>query len=488
MSLDLTVETVLSGTNNGPIPSGLPEAIVNGLVEIYGREMRRQVEDSLEELEGLLRGDGSLLPMDYIETLYQQYGSPSRHALIDFLQSLVVPNRQTLLLTVYQELGAGHTPSDVLETIKRAVLTDRVRLLSTIPRAARIRDLFLHDRDDLARQRSLVRDNQIGSLPRELVRRLRGLAVDAINAAADGLQATKERGETDIEKVESDPSLNNPDGSVDFTLQNGRLSITPDSPTEDIEAYGDLLQSTLDRLCGPELLNSASNSAPELFQLLAEYKEELNKNTPPLGEQLWLRGLRVQQVLQFAEANRNDPEYPPLARNLERLLSEFVTTHNLYVWCFPRVRKLIRDLEQSQTGLRPLGERQSSVQSAVLVALADRAEMYDDRSQRIMSLAADTNRIAPGDVPPRGQEAINLGLIRGSLQRISHVCLQALRFARNESVGGLISAGAVFVATNATFYNMALSFFSDSRDLLLKLATEMPIYFRWLQSLLALLL
>lgn len=316
--------------------------------------------------------------------------------------------------------------------------------------------------------------------PNDFIAAVGEVVLNALGHAVDDLRAgnISDR-EVLSARLESDTSLQNSIGTVEFQEVGGLISIVHEVPDRKINSYLPLLEDTLSRLMSDNLIKSMHNSAPELEILLKEYRDELFR-PDAVGESIWLRGHRIQQFIDRLSLRENNPEFGPIPEEASRLLAEFVATHNLYVWCFPRVRTLIADLQEAQAGLRPFGERSTDAHYRILHDLAGRKDIFDSTAENALTLAATTEPKSPHAIEQQGVVAIVLGIARGCLQRMTKLIMSSARFTGQAALAGVIGNATYDEIKTAKLSERIERFFLDNQDLLNSLARDAPAYFGWL--------
>ncbi len=272
------------------------------------------------------------------------------------------------------------------------------------------------------------------------------------------------------EQQESERQLNDDTGSVVFRADDGFLEITsgPASERSDIRV---LVSDALADLLEPSLISSAEQRNKRTGILARSYKENFDSSLPDNDLLLYSIGVKLFTALGSFENPSYEDERPP--QEFIDALKTLLIHHESYVWTFPRIKELIEHRRKILESYGVTATDRVRIESNILRELAKAEHIIGIRSRTAISNIEES--VGALSTTGSGPEAFQHGLLRGALQLMGRIVVQAQKTTTRVAglAATLVSSKALAAAIIASpLYQPIVSFFQSQITGLLELVAS----------------
>jgi len=312
--------------------------------------------------------------------------------------------------------------------------------------------------------------HQIASLKYKLIVTARAILAEALDENYERLIANG--------VVEAERDLNDDTGSIIYQEENSRIEIAPAAPSNRLDLRALVLDALAD-LVEPETLRRAHNVNPRIVSLVSVYENRFALDTPDDDILLYSSGVKLVNAL--ATAERPTYEDETLPGEFIEALKTLLVHHEAYIWSVPRIREVI---EHRRRTLESYGTQvidRAQIQHDILQNFVERDDLFGRRTrQTIKEYSEVDNEALPSAIGP---EALRYGMLRGALQFMGRIVVQA-RKTGSKAIGvataSVIGAAASLAVKHSSIYPPIVSFFEHNLDRLTHLASTAQDW-HWLQ-------
>jgi hypothetical protein len=165
-------------------------------------------------------------------------------------------------------------------------------------------------------------------------------------------------------------------------------------------------------------------------------------------------------------------------------LTTFLTSHNLYLQCFPVAEEIADDLDRSARIYTRLDERARSAPWALLQSMGQNSALVEGRSAAVMTKAA--NAITDSSkVRTKGVVGIGLGLLRGAFQAVGTRFVEKMSDEIGDELVDVSNDAVRDVIKDDQLLQTVSTFVKEHEQDIRETAQNLPVYFAWLRTLLS---
>jgi len=286
-----------------------------------------------------------------------------------------------------------------------------------------------------------------------------------------------------VRKLRRDPSFTNKKGAIPFRVDNELLEIGRNNGSSRANQYRGLLDRAIRRISDRQVMARLHNKEPELRELFGEYEDVLHKHSRGVAvASLWIIGHDIDARLR---ANQSSPDPDDrIDGGTVAYLMTFLTSHNLYLQCFPVAEEIAEDLDRSSRIYMRLDERARTAPWILLQSMGRNSALVEVKSAALMSRAAEAIT-DPSKVRTKGIMGIGLGLLRGAFQAIGARFVEKMSGEIGDEAIDLTNDAVQTMIKDDRLLQTASTFMREHEKDIEETAQSLPVYFSWLRILLS---
>jgi hypothetical protein len=234
------------------------------------------------------------------------------------------------------------------------------------------------------------------------------------------------------------------------------------------------------------LCDRAANEHPDLKERVEEYQARFRGLRSDRGiDRVWLAGNKIEALIRLKRSQPIDNDRnPPLGVDLLAGIQDFITVHAILVLKFPDIDRMIGDFDRYLQQQEAVDAIRAAPLNPMLQQLGATPGLLQQDTKASTRELADLT--PEGLQPTKGEVATKIGWLRGLLGRVVQFFYEALKKTAGYVTGGTIgNAGYEIIKTSlppslANLGEAVILFFSQSKDLLLRLGKAIPTFFDYL--------